>query len=298
MLPRPPTPFSGREAALSALDAHLSQTPLLVVKGLRGIGKTALALHCLERQRPLREVHYVAFQPQLGLLPLFQELAATPQAHDIAHQTREWLRLCHAPASNTSHPLWVLDDVNHLSQADLATLIRVLQTHLRFSVILLSHQELPLSPLELVDIAQYKLSELDFDSGIELLQKLTKGSEDGLAPDAARQLVQESQGHPLMLRLLAVAGTMGQGSIREFLAREILQHLHPKACWLLQALSLCRSGLCDQGLSLLPESGELASLSSRFLVERRDAGWKVPPLIAEYLPEFEADSVQIGRAHV
>ena len=52
------------------MSEWLGASPLLILKGLAGIGKTAVVLHFLEK-RGQSDSHYVRLLPGMGLQPVF-----------------------------------------------------------------------------------------------------------------------------------------------------------------------------------------------------------------------------------
>jgi class 3 adenylate cyclase len=117
-LPVQRTSFIGREKEIEQIAARLAQddTPLLLLTGPEGIGKTRLTLQVAAEQADLFPdgVWYVVLNKARDVTGAAQEIAMTigiavPPASSPVQVVREWLakRRC----------LLILDDVNHMPEA-------------------------------------------------------------------------------------------------------------------------------------------------------------------------------------
>lgn len=284
MLPRSPALFLGRQGVLTTLQNWLKRDPLVILKGLKGIGKTSLALHLLQAESNHRPTYYVGFQEQAGLRPLFDALSREPECVDVAAQAKEWIRLVSPAGDRADNPFWVLDDLSHLDPAERLVLIRVLHTYLRFPVLVISQEELPLSPLEQVDINQLKLEGLDDTSSCELLRELLSGHNSQIDEAVVAKVARQTGGHPLLLKLSAAlfqsGGAVPAGQI---LLNELLAGLDAELQTLLKTLCLCRVRMPEAGLAALPGGERVEELATRFLAERNEQGWFIPRYVADQM---------------
>ncbi|MFN8611893.1 MAG: BTAD domain-containing putative transcriptional regulator [Vulcanimicrobiota bacterium] len=291
MLPRPPEPFYCRQELLKLMSEWLGASPLLILKGLAGIGKTAVVLHFLEK-RGQSDSHYVRLLPGMGLQPVFEELDSDSQSADPRVQVLDLVKQL-----NSRGGCWVLEDL-HLLEPGLATqLLRSLQAYVRFPVVVTTREELPLSPVEQVEFTQVKLEPLDPSGSLELLDVLL--SRRGLADQSRDSLCEALKpvgGHPYLIKLLAAAWNENRSAVGEVLVSEIVAGLSPEATQLLHRLSLSQVPLSQQALEGFPGAAELNVLSQKFLVEKGPDGYWVPRLIADYLAQVR-DQAETLRFH-
>ncbi|MBT9587961.1 hypothetical protein IV102_31790 [bacterium] len=279
MLPRPPELFLGRQTLIHELVSRLSDSPLLVIKGLAGIGKTAVCLHLLQRLSSDGPCHYLRLSPGLGLQPIFDELSLECQAAEPRGQVLDLVKQLNVQAH-----CWVIEDVHVLDEDLSALLVRSLQAYTRTPVILTSRAELPLSPVEQVEIAQIKLGPLTDSCALELLGHLL--TRRGCPPPTHEVLlsaVKPLGGHPYLIKLLAAVWDEGRSSVGDFLVQEILSGLSKAAIGLLQRLALSRVPVPESGVKTWEGFDELSSLSQKFLVEKTVAGYSVPRLVGDSL---------------
>lgn len=283
MLPRAPLPFVGREVSLSTILERLQSSPLVILKGLTGSGKTSLLLHLLHGQSKRRSVHYVRLESGLGLEPLFgQDL--TSVSSDVGVQALEWVKSVNAFSAEQEPPLWVIDDFHLLSSEMAAPFLRVLNTYLRGWVILGTREELPLSSLERLEYSEEKLGPLDRSASHNLLSQLL--SHQGIVASHAEleQQVGRMQGHPLLLRLRAACWNEASELNDASLVHQLSEGLGETGRELLHCLSLCRTPIDEKTIAAWPHGELLPTLSRKFLVEKLGAGWFVPRLVAEQFP--------------
>jgi DNA-binding SARP family transcriptional activator len=279
VLPRPPEPFLGRQTLIQDLVGRLSDSPLLVIKGLAGIGKTAVTLHLLQKLSVDRPCHYVRLSPGLGLQPLFDELSSECQAAEPRGQVLDLVKQFNAQAG-----CWVIEDVQVLEDALSVLLIRSLQLYARFPVILTSRAELPLSPVEQVEISQVKLGPIDDSCAVELLEHLlARRGCPAATKEVLLSAVRPLGGHPYLVKLLAAVWNEERSSVGDFLVQEILSGLSEPATLLLQRLALSRVAVAESGLKSWDGFPELTSLIQKFLVEKTAEGYSVPRLVSESL---------------
>ena len=277
LVPRPPDTFTGRDAEIALLRRFMSRQRLVVIKGIGGIGKTALALAHLDeirRAHPQRDIRFIRCSEHEGVAALFGETQSADAPMAFIHEI------------NAADAVLLLDDV-HLLPADQAgLLVRLLQTYLTGHALLTTREDLPLPAIDRVDLAQVKLEGLGPDAGAALLADLLAlhPTTAALPEDDARTLVGAVGGHPLLLRLVAsllvtravdVAALRGTGlpvAMRDELLARVVGDMPPPERAVLEVLALARAPLPDPALAALagvPDAAaRLASLERKLLVER------------------------------
>ncbi|MEW6284369.1 MAG: ATP-binding protein, partial [Candidatus Eremiobacterota bacterium] len=283
LLPRPPESFLGREAELSRLGEYFPHRNLFVLKGIAGIGKTSLALAFLRgRSEPCLYLQCLSGE---GLEELCSELGASLglQPADMDGGTvREKLLVCLKRLNQQNHVL-VIDDVHALPGKQLATLIRLFQTYLTARVLLISREELPLGPLDRVDIFEEKLERLDPESSIALLEGLFKlHSGQHPAHQEMERMAVAVDGHPLLLKLLAglwldrrlEVDRVTPETLKPFLASHVLGQVDPEARGVLEVLSLSPVPLALPIVQRCATACEdtVRRLEQRFLLDRQPDG--------------------------
>ena len=252
---------------------------MLVLKGLAGIGKTAVVLHLLEKRAAQQPCHYVRFLPGLGLQPVFEELQSESQASESRSQVFDLVKQLNARGG-----CWVLEDVHWLEPDQAAQLLRSLQAYVRCPVIVTSREELPLNSLEQVEFLQFKLEPLEASGALELLEQLL--SRRGL-PVESQECLQDAlkpvAGHPYLIKLLAAVWNEQRTAVGEVLVGEIVSGLAPEAIHLLRCLALTRLPFSQASLQKLKGQAHLPGLTQKFLLEKSGNGYAVPRLITEYL---------------
>ncbi len=275
LLPRPPETFLGRESELTRLSDVLAHRHLFLITGLAGIGKTSLALALLHRQ-PGRRGFYLRCLPDGGLEELAAALEAASGGEAGTASVRDRL-LIQIRWLNQSDRLAVIDDAHLLRPADLDTLVKLLQTYLSARVVLVSREDLPVAPLDRVDIFEQRLEELPPEMARLLLERLLAlhpGLESELPP--LGELASSTGGYPLLIKLLAslivsrrlLPGKLSEApaAVRDYLLREVLGQVGSEERRALELLALSPVGLPGDCLG-----AALETLEKRFLVQR-DAG--------------------------
>ena len=308
MLPRPPETFLGRDDELERLLAFHPRRHLIFVKGLAGIGKTALALRFAQQVRgaaPGRPVFFVRCLEGGS----FEDVAAAVETADDAGETGAAASAVDPKARmlslvgrlNDRDALLIVDDVHLLPDAELADFVRLVQDYLEAHVLMTSRRELPLPSVEAVDVCQLKLDALDARASTQLVGDLLAlhGGSPLLDEKTVSQLVSEVGGHPFMLRMLASL-VVTRSLDAKGLARDTTAELRP---WLLgtvlgeldsceravlEAVATARAAIRVDVVSAVvgdPLTGAaLASLEQRFLVERESrAHVRLHPILAEHV---------------
>ncbi|MFD9982778.1 BTAD domain-containing putative transcriptional regulator [Streptomyces massasporeus] len=204
-LPPPPTHFIGRTPVRDALHRTLTAPvprPTVVISGMAGVGKSALALHVahqLAKRFPDGQLHLDLHGATPGMAPLTPAQALTALLRDLG---TEPCRIPEAPEAAAAllrsllaptRTLLVLDDASSAAQVR-----PLLPGGAGCGVIVTSR-----SPLTALDgAARFPLAPLSDDESAELLRRAS--GRDGLdGTDAARLLVELTGRLPLALRVVA-----------------------------------------------------------------------------------------------
>lgn len=263
------------------MNQWLEASPLLVLKGLAGMGKTSVVLHFLERRSQQQPCHYVRFLPGLGLQPVFEQLSTDSQSAEPRSQVLDLVKQLNSQAG-----CWVLEDLHLLDVGLAAQLLRSLQAYVRWPVVVTTREELPLSPIEQVEFTQVKLDPLEPSGALELLEVLlARRGVTGQSRESLAEALKPVGGHPYMIKLLAAAWNEKRSAVGQVLVKEIVAGLSEEAILLLQLLALSRVPLTESALNKLSSSADVTVLSQKFLVEKTPDGYLVPRLIADYLAE-------------
>jgi hypothetical protein len=203
-LPNPPSDFVGREDELSAVADALETSPVTVVTGPGGVGKTALALATLHRRFPKRvpRTLYVSLPAETDGLEARQELLRA-----LALSTRTeigWAHLQDDPDALTEalldlaeeHSFWLLiDDLHHLPASEAEDLVVQLARYARTSRYLFSSRRTT-RPGSGATIRLIEVGGLDDVAALELAQHVAGER----PPEALSEAVRTSGGSPWLLR--------------------------------------------------------------------------------------------------
>ncbi len=215
-LPNPPSDFVGREEELSAVADALETSPVTVVTGPGGVGKTALALATIHRRFPKRvpRALYVSLPAEADGLEARQELLRA-----LALSTRTeigWAHLQDDPDALTEalldlaeeHGFWLLiDDLHHLSANEAEELVVQLARYARTSRYLFTSRRAtrpkPGATSRLIEVGG-----LDDEAALELAQHLAGER----APETLKEAVRTSGGSPWLLREALLAAPHAEPS--------------------------------------------------------------------------------------
>lgn len=309
ILPRPPDTFIGRDLELSRLALFFQRQRLLLVKGIAGIGKTALSLAFVDHVRRLRPRSPVLYVRCLGGWTL-DDVAAEILASGLPFDEAPW------PATaalreklnalvhhlNAADAVLFLDDVHLLSDSQVASFVQFLLAYLSSRVVLVSREDLPLSAVEMMDVYQEKLEGLPLEAATGLVRDLLELHPGEPLLDAAtlERLAATVGGHPFLLRLVAsllvtraldVNRLLAEGApaeVRACLLGRVVGEIGAVERGVLEVLALARVSVPVDVLAGLAGLADvrplLASLERKFLLER-DAPERVlvHQLLADYL---------------
>lgn len=231
--------FYGREEEVAALMKALDSSPVVVVTGIAGIGKSTLGAKLCEAFRNQNSLFWREVRPwdsatdlalrlgvflkALGRVRLHSFLSG-PGTKDLS-QLEETLEGDVAGIS----ALLVFDDVHEASEEALnffSILHRVLKRQEEGPRALILSRSAP---------TFYKLSEVEVEAAVHeiSLRGLDRGSSQELLADQGvtearrARLVRASGGSPLFLKLLAKSAEVGGGSLRGSLEAYIAQEIEP-----------------------------------------------------------------------
>lgn len=291
--PLPPEPFVGRQRELDLIMRELPSTPVTLIAGVGGIGKTALALAAAARAAEELDRIPLFVHGQAGwgagaflravnveLVRLGEE-SFIPFLNDPVLSLKE--RVVHlAGLLDRGGFLLLADDGGTIEPRDFRAMMDELMDRLqRGRVIVTSRRRHRIrgasgrAPLEI------RLRPLLKPDAARLFALLAPGSPS--APALAR-----AEGHPLYLKLLA-RGAEGPpfGSGTGDVVSGVFEGLGADEQEALGALCVLRVPLARSDLITLagPSSAELLDrLEDAFLVERLPQNrWRLPPFVAETL---------------
>jgi tetratricopeptide (TPR) repeat protein/transcriptional regulator with XRE-family HTH domain len=202
-LPRPPADFTGRETELAALCEHLAPAGLVVIDGMAGVGKSALAMQAAHRlvaagAYPDGQLYVDLHGASPGLTPLTPQealgrllrslgLAPASVPRDVEEAAARFRSLV-----ATRRLLLVLDNARSADQVRL-----VLPGSPSCAVVVTSRQ-----PLASVDAARtLRLDVLPAAPAVELLARIAGRERIAGEPAAAAEVVRACGRLPLALRI-------------------------------------------------------------------------------------------------
>jgi tetratricopeptide (TPR) repeat protein/DNA-binding MarR family transcriptional regulator len=282
----------GREPELKKIEGVLTgDVSLLVLTGMPGIGKTALAAHAVNRHEQNNTFWYNVTEwssPRNAVAHLAGFLAhrgfARLQRYLEAHEIPELADVQDILADVKFRVIMIFDDCQNASQSMLAFLKMLISASLKSPNIHLGlcGRRLPdvLGLQQILDrdrIIRISLEPLDMESSMALL--LARG----LPEHKARKIAQRGSGHPLYLSLAGAGDEAANaGAIEDVLAREIRTSLSENENNLLQQLSVFRAPVNSDALVETQLDIEaLDSLKERGIASNLD-GWSMHGLLREF----------------
>lgn len=203
-LPNPPPVFVGRVSERRRLDEQLAQTPLSLVVGAGGIGKSAFVrtVSWAWRERtglPVIQVHLRPGDPFVAMLAGIGEGLQLPDRMAWFRGGLEAVMAGVLAAAERQKALVVIEDIHHVEPERLDSWFMMLQSHGRQSRWLMTSRPLPTETYGSAD--PLNLGPLKQAEGLALVQ--------ACAPDAnnqaCTQILSQAAGSPLELRRLAAA---------------------------------------------------------------------------------------------
>ncbi len=254
MTDRAPRPrdFVGREEELEELQGMLADHRFVVLHGIAGIGKTSLAVRCLEDLRKVTNVfwtplhHWDTMSGVLGALASF--LAATGR-----RQTAAYLEAAPAPdLSETFGPLYedlqdlkgvlVFDDFHKAPPpvVDLfSMLLEIIQDRTSPTLLLVSRYQPAFYDRRYV-VVRRVVGELHL-GGLDRASARTLLEGRGITDEEFEEIYATTQGHPLALELLRDARQAAPyRDVMAFVREEVFEGLTEEERRTLSALSVYR----------------------------------------------------------
>lgn len=296
--------FYGRERELAAAMLSLAEAPVLVVTGLAGIGKTALGSKICEELRGTRSIFWRRVRPWDTAIDLALRLASFLRALGKARlysylkgsSPKVLSRIEELLAVDFTGlgALIVLDDV-HTASKEANSFFSILRESLKGQTetnVLMLSRSVP-------DF--YSRREVKLEGSVEeiFLRGLDPASceallaELGVEESQVANLVAQSRGSPLFLRILARMGIKTVSAkawteLETYISEQIEPSLSKEERDCLQIACLYELPVRAEGL-LLEErggTGTLISLKRKSLLEQLDSGeWVAHDLIRSYFQD-------------
>jgi len=282
-----PRRFYGRSEELAAAREFLrSQAVCLAVRGLPGMGKTALLARIAETSdAPTAWVHVTEWTTSEHVL---SGIAAKRRGLDRPFDPRSRGNLEDAIGVLATEakeiPLVALLDDVHKASEGVVHLLGSLTTALRGTRLKLvvagrrmpafySRREVALDGL----VRELDLAGLDETSATTLL------SDRGVPPDRRAEVLAATKGHPLFMELIAASGGRGLGDVRTYLREEVAAKLEPREQEMLAALSVHRQPVAVEAVALeVADVSVLEGLADRSLVRLGDGTADLHDLLREF----------------
>ena len=300
----------GREEELQSLDAwYDGGSQVLVITGLPGIGKSALVAGWIRSRRPGVPVY--AFElhrsttPAALLADFGAFLAALGKPGLAAHLAQGdpldlgFVRRLLERDLARMQILAIFDNADRLARGT-ARLLGTQLLHL-----------LPASPARVILVGRRPPTWLDFLQGsvpslVELrISGLGPGASTSLLryrglggnPEAMRDIVRTTRGHPLLLHLAASGGASHATAVRRYLEEEVWDTLTPEQRRTLETASVLRRPAAGRLLASAARVDRrvLDSLTERNLLERTVAGGY---LVHDLVRSFLVDRMDARRARI
>ncbi len=291
-LPNPPAVFIGRAAETVSFNEAVRRSPLVVVTGPNGVGKTAFVLHALHRKKRGPRTIYIDVRHSTGEELRLEVLGAVAEAEGIDSMNRAALRgdadtvMAELLDLAERGPWWfVLDNLHHIDAAESRALLQALARYARKS------RWVAISSMDpQVDDDAAQVVSLSGMQPVDLERMATAWGTD----DAARvgRAVAVSGGSPWLLRQCLVNGRDVARVTREGL----LEGLTREQVELVDALSVLDVPLPLEVLaSFCPPSldADVAALEPRGILERTPAGVRLHEVASSVLAASEGSG---GRA--
>ena len=284
------------EAVLGALDSH----PAVIVTGVAGVGKTALASRVGEAVRGNRSLFWRRIRPWDTTSELTQRLSGflrmlgknALSGYLMSSETRELSKIEESLAEDLTgvHGLLVFDDVQNASEearAFFSTLLEALKDKVGPSALLLSRTSPEFSTgsgAPFGGLGEVPLEGLDRESGRALLANF------GIRDAQAEPILDAANGNPLLLKILALRGEgetprAARESLEAYFAEELEPGLSEKERRCLEAASLFEVPVRPEGLLLegRAEQRILVGLQKKGLLHQSvGSGLSLPDSLRSY----------------
>lgn len=302
--------FYGRARELEEVLRSLERSPLVVVTGLAGIGKSSLGSRVCEELRGKRSLFWRRIRPWDSAMDLASRMAAFLKAHG---RTRLQTYLAGSGAKELSAiednlrsdlkgvvSVLVFDDV-HTATEDavrfLSILLEAIKGQEGVSALLLTRTTPTFYSRQDVSVegfvVEYLLKGLDRDSSDSLLR------DAGIPDPLIGNIIDASGNSPLFLRILARSSQEGVPrqhwrTLASYIAEEIDPSLDEEERNCLRIASLYQVPVAAQGL-LLGKTGGMSTvigLQRKALLDELDTG---EVLLHDFLRDYFLKGTPLGR---
>jgi tetratricopeptide (TPR) repeat protein len=295
-LPNAPPLFVGRDREMTWLEAALKRSPVAVISGPGGIGKTALVLRTIAERFPEQRDRtlFVGVRPgepadqlRLDLVRtlakiLRRDVDLAAIASDPEALVEEAIEL-----AETGRLFIVLDDVHHSEVEEIRELLIQLVSYARDARFVATSRMIIDAPaLTGQTLSLGAMSEAE-------LAELARGLSPESGDDALHQAVASASGSPWLLSQYVATGQAGLSITRE----QVLEGLPDEVEAFLRALSLLRVPFdldVLASLAVVPTPETLAALERRGLIQRAEGGVRLHDIVAGLL--FPTGGVDPARA--
>lgn len=300
--------FIGREDELKRLEKELSKTPVVLIEGLPGIGKTSLAAQFISQHTNgnYENVYWLDCQEDTNLENLIAAFldygkqaknTALIRAVDVDRPLSDRIhRIIEVLDSHSS--FLVLDVFERADIASLQIFVQEVLEHSDHLKVIICTRERPQAFMNiLADISEIQIEGLIAKDAVVLLIKHTNILED---PDILYKVAQKTEGHPLAIRLfiplvrdyqlspeelLADAPEFGQ-SLEEHWLLEIHNRLLEEERSLFEFFSVYLEPVSREGIQAVAVNKEirihLRSLQDKFLLNKANNVFSTHSLIREF----------------
>ncbi|MBN1677243.1 MAG: tetratricopeptide repeat protein [Candidatus Thermoplasmatota archaeon] len=279
--------FFGRESEVSTITEALAGDPAstVLIWGLPGIGKSTLGSRLFEDlagRRPLLWFTFRDWDTEASFLAVLTEFlvsagrAKTSAAFKRGAGTGEFFSPMVADLSGLGAVLFI-DDA-HKSEGRCSTIMSMIVEAVDASrsskAVLMSRSVPSFFSKSAEGHLSHELTGLDRDSAWKLVQSLNV--KDGV------RVVNESHGHPLLLRMLARAGASeAAGDVMSFVEREVNSSLAGDERKLLELISVFRHPISLNAIEGI-DTGSAAGLRERALIIDQEGGVTTHDLLRDF----------------
>jgi len=283
-----PRRFHGRADELAAARDFLrSDAACLAVRGLPGVGKTALLARVAEGADVgtlwVRVTEWTT--PEAVLASLAAKLRSLGRPIEPPEGTGAVdavLSRVAAEAAGTPF-LVVLDDV-HKAQESLVKLLPAIVAALRGTraKLVVAGRRIPPFYTRREVALEGVVREVEL-TGLDEASALRLAEDRGVPPEKRAEVVAVTKGHPLFLELMAASGGRGLTDVRAYLREEVASRLDPREQEILAALAVHRQSVAvDAIASEVTDVGWLEGLAERCLVRLGDGAADMHDLLREF----------------
>jgi tetratricopeptide (TPR) repeat protein/DNA-binding PadR family transcriptional regulator len=302
--------FLGRREELDAMGEWYADdaATTLAVKGLPGIGKTALAAKFMEERRGLAHTFWYTVDAHGGLTSLLRSLAEFASAMG-SHSLHAYVSAERSPRIEESlflleqelkgkKALLVIDDVHGASesvQRFLKGLVETLPRCGRPKLILVGREISKLYDRRNGDVREQVreivLEGLDEEASARCLES------KGVPAAAIPAILEATKGHPHFLRLFEDDADLARGNFRRFLREEVSERLPETELRVLRIASVYRTPVFGHGL-LLDEGVSLSDVTALvdmgLLAETKGGQYELHDVLREFFESTLSEEERVA----